>query len=183
VPANAQPGRGDEHAAHRGPGEPVGTAETPVLPPDVRRIADLTTLALHERPADATELLRAVFEQRFAIGVRLKGAADGTVGSRTGSDWLFDRPGAHRPGWRATPTWDDVEIAARAAGTGGLTLFAPAEGRGAAAFVYNGRDGVSWVVDVDLSGNRHVTELCDYRQANAVPDFVASIDYCAEVHA
>jgi hypothetical protein len=153
------------------------------LPPDVRRIADLTTYALEEEPGSATELLRAVFSQRFAIGVRLKGAPDGAVGARTGADWLLRRPDVRGPGWRPTPTWDDVEAAAGIAGTSGLTLFGLRDGEDHAALVYNGRDGIPWVIDVDLGGNRHVTELHHYRQAHAVPPFVAAIDYCAEVHA
>lgn len=165
-----------------GPGGPVDASGITVLPPDVRRIADLTTLALEEQPASGAELLRAVFDQRFAIGVRLKGATDGAVGARTGSDWLLGRPAADGPGWRPTPTWGDVESAAAAAGTGGLTLFAATDGQKSAAFVYNGRGGGSWVIDTDLSGKRHVLELRDYRQTHAAPAFVASIDYCAEVH-
>jgi hypothetical protein len=155
----------------------------PNLPADVRRIAELTTYALEEEPAGSTELLRAIFDRRFAIGVRLKGAPDGSPGARTGADWLLARPDADGPGWRPTPTWDAVEAAAGTAGTGGLTLFGPRDGEDRAALVYNGRDGVAWVIDVDLDGNRHVTELDRYRPDHAAPAFVAAIDYCAEVHA
>jgi hypothetical protein len=153
-------------------------AERMPLPGDVQLISDLTAFAVEDGPRSGAELLRSIFDQRFALGVRLKGATGTAVGARTGSDWLF----TGRAGWQATRTWGDVEIAAGLAGAGGLTLFAPADGQDVAIFVHNGRDGIPRVIEVDLHGNRHVTPLEQYRQSHPVPDSVASIDHCAEVH-
>jgi hypothetical protein len=148
------------------------------LPHDVQLITDLTAFAVEDRPTTGAELLKSVFDQRFALGVRLKGSTGSAVGARTGSDWLF----AGTTGWQAARTWGDVEIATGLAGTGGLTLFAPADGHDVATFVHNARDGVQRVIEVDLHGNRHVTPLDEYRRTHPVPERVASIDHCAEVH-
>jgi hypothetical protein len=161
---------------------PAGMTEGLELEPDVQRIVDLLTRAVEDGPVDGAELLRAVFDQRFAVGVRMKGATGSAPGASIGSGWLFTERGPEGPGWLATQTWDDVADAADVAGTGGLTLLA-ADGRDVAVFIHNGRDGIARVMVADLFGNHRVIELDDYRQTHAAPRAVVSIDQCGDVHA
>jgi len=152
------------------------------LAPDVQRIADLAVRAAADLAEGSSSLLRAVFDQRFALGVKLKGATAGMPGARTGSQWLFTEAGGDGPGWQQVQSWDQVAVIAGTAGTGGLTMFASAR-PDVAVFVHNARDGVSRVIEVHADGHQQIFELDDYRSSQAAPAAVVAIDQCAEVHA
>ncbi|WP_127502257.1 hypothetical protein [Actinoplanes solisilvae] len=150
------------------------------VPSDAQQIATLTGLAaVRAQPADGSDLLQAVFESSYPIGVTLKGAVDGMPGSETGKTWLFD---GTRTGWRPVADWNDVLTAVRIVGPGGVTLFAPTDGQAVAHLVHQGRDGQIRVIEGHLDGTYQVTELSQHQQTHSPPASVAAIHKCGEVY-
>jgi hypothetical protein len=150
--------------------------------PDVERIADLMAKVTEYEPATGDDVLRAVFDLRFALGVKLKGATGDMPGAHTGSAWLFDGHDGAGVGWKLIGSSRDVRVAVRTAGVGGITLFASAS-PDIATFVHYGRDYVMRVFEVDVQGTYRMTNLDQYTKTQVLPQFVSPIDQCGEVHA
>jgi hypothetical protein len=150
--------------------------------PDVERIANLMEKVTEYEPASGDDVLRAVFDLRFALGVKLKGATGDMPGAHTGSAWLFDGHDGAGVGWKMIGSSRDVQVAVRTAGVGGMTLFATTS-PDIATFVHYGRDYVMRVFEVDVHGTYRVIDLDQYAKSQVLPQFVSPIDQCGEVHA
>jgi hypothetical protein len=155
------------------------------LPPDAQRIANLSTQVVDELDVNDGDVLRAVFDLRFGLGVKLKGAIGDEPGAHTGSSWLFGGHGGHAGagvGWTPIDSPRALKVAVRTAGVGGMTLDGSG-GPGIARFIHYGHDYVMRMFEVDANGRYRVAELDTYLATHPLPAFVSPIDPCGEVHA
>jgi hypothetical protein len=160
----------------------MGNFNSYKLAEDVQMIADLKRLTVEREQVMGSELLMAIFDQRFVSGVRLKGATGDMPGAQIRSRWLFTAHDGETPGWQRPTSWRKVKVAARVLGPGGLILFATG-GREFATFLYNRRDDTARVLEVQPNGHLEATNLDEYARAHSFPAAIAAIDRCGEVHA
>jgi hypothetical protein len=153
------------------------------LPVGAELIARLLPDVVRAKPANGADVLQSVFDLRFAIGVKLKGATGDMPGAHTGSAWLFDAHDGAGVGWKTVDSSRAVRVAVRTAGVNGMTLFSTYDDAEIATFVHYGTDSVMRVFEVGADGQYQVTHLEDYLIRHALPHAVAPIDHCGEVHA
>jgi hypothetical protein len=179
VPAQTSPGEPEKTSVTQSgtapTGQPTGGDD---LPKDAQLFAKLAKQVVDELAANDNDVLRTVFDQRYALGVKLKGATGDVPGAQTGSAWLFD--GSDGPGWKTVATSREIKVAVRTAGIGGMTLIKTDEPE-IATFVHYGRDNVMRVFEVDRDGHYQVSDIDRYSIHHALR--VSPIDPCGEVHA